>query len=250
MVETSLTGKVALVTGASSGIGEATALALAAQGAKVALAARRVDRLDALVQKIVGGGGEALALSCDVTDEAQVNAAVSAVQEKWGRLDILVSNAGIAVLGPILGADTSEWRRAFNINVLGLMYATHAALPLMKAQGGGHIVTMSSVSGRVVPAGVGVYAATKFAVNAFSEALRQEAIAYKVRVTMIEPGIVTTEIADHITDEETKAVHDAYSASLQCLEAPDIAAAVVYAVTQPAHVSINEILVRPSEQTV
>lgn len=246
----SLQGQVALVTGASSGIGEATALALATEGAKVALAARRVDHLAALAQRITECGGEALALACDVASEAQVNAAVQAVQEKWGRLDVLVNNAGIAVLGPILGADTGEWRRAFEINVLGLMYATHAALPLMKAQGGGHIVNLSSVSGRVVPVGVGVYAATKFAVNAFSESLRQEAIAYKVRVTVIEPGMVTTEIADHIADQETKAIHDAYAASMKALDAPDIAAAVVYAVTQPAHVSINELLVRPSQQSV
>lgn len=245
-----LQGQVALVTGASSGIGEATALALAAEGAKVALAARRVDRLEALVQRITDSGGEALALACDVADEAQVNQAVQAVQEKWGRLDILVNNAGVTVIGPILGADTQEWRRVFDINVLGLMYATHAALPLMKEQGGGHIVNMSSVLGRISQAGTGVYAATKWAVGAFSEALRQEAIAYKVRVTIIEPGMVATEINDHVTDEGTKAMLDAYTSSMKPLEASDIAAAVVYAATQPAHVSINELLVRPSQQSV
>lgn len=246
----SLQGKVALITGASSGIGEATALALAAEGAKVALAARRVDRLQALVQRITDGGGEALALACDVADEAQVNAAVQAVQEKWGRLDMLVNNAGVSVLGPILGADTSEWRRAFDINVLGLMYATHAALPLMKEQGGGHIINMSSLLGRISVVGSGVYAATKWAVGSFSEALRQEAVNYKVRVTIIEPGLTSTEINDHITDEGTKAMLDSYTGSMKTLEASDIAAAVVYAVTQPAHVSINELLVRPSEQAV
>ncbi len=246
----SLQGQVALVTGASSGIGEATALALAAEGAKVALAARRVDRLEALVGRITNGGGEALVLACDVADEAQVNAAVQAVQEKWGRLDILVNNAGVTVLGPVLGADTSEWMRVFDINVLGLMYATHAALPLMKEQGGGHIINMSSVLGRISIMGSGVYAATKWAVGAFSEALRQEAVHYKVRVTTIEPGLVSTEINDHITDADTKAMVASYTDSIKTLDASDIAAAVVYAVTQPAHVSINELLVRPSQQSV
>jgi NADP-dependent 3-hydroxy acid dehydrogenase YdfG len=245
-----LQGQVALVTGASSGIGEATALALVAEGAKVALAARRIERLEALTKRITESGGEALALECNVADEAQVNRAAQAVQEKWGRLDILVNNAGISVLGPILGADTSEWRRAFDINVLGLMYATHAALPLMKDHGGGHIVNMSSLLGRIAQAGTGVYAATKWAVGAFSEALRQEAVSYKVRVTVIEPGLTTTEINDHITDEGTKAMLDSYTGSMRTLDASDIAAAVVYAVTQPPHVSINELLVRPSEQTI
>ncbi len=245
-----LQGQVALVTGASSGIGEATALALAAEGAKVVLAARRVNRLQALTQRITESGGEALALACDVADEAQVNRGVQAVQEKWGRLDVLVNNAGISVLGPILGADTEEWRRIIGVNVLGLMYATHAALPLMKEQGGGHIVNMSSLLGRIAQAGTGVYAATKWAVGGFSEALRQEAVHYKVRVTVIEPGLTTTEINDHITEDATKAMLDSYTSSLRTLDAPDIAAAVVYAVTQPAHVSINELLVRPSQQSV
>ncbi len=245
-----LQGQVALVTGASSGIGEATALALAAEGAKVALAARRVDRLEGLARRIAESGGEALALACDVADAEQVGRTVQAVQEKWGRLDILVNNAGISVLGPILGADTEEWRRVFDINVLGLMYATHAALPLMKEQGGGHVINMSSLLGRIAVAGSGVYAATKWAVGAFSEALRQEAVAYKVRVTIIEPGLTDTEINDHITDEGTKAMLDSYTGSMQTLDASDIAAAIVYVVTQPVHVSINEILVRPSEQSV
>ncbi len=245
-----LAGTVALVTGASSGIGEATALALAASGAKVALAARRTDRLDAVVKQIEEAGGEALALACDVTDEAQVNRTVQAVKEKWGRLDVLVNNAGIALLGPVLGADTSEWRRAFDINVLGLMYATHAALPLMKAQGRGHIINMSSVSGRVSFPGLSVYCATKWAVNGFSESLRQEVAADNIRVTLIEPGLVTTEINDRVTDEATKAMLDSYSGSMRVLDASDIAAAVVYAVSQPDHVSINEMLVRPTAQTM
>ena len=250
MDNNTLSGTVALVTGASSGIGEATALALAASGAKVALAARRTDRLDAVVKQIEAAGGEALALVCDVTDEAQVNRTVQAVKEKWGRLDVLVNNAGIAVHGPVLGADTEEWRRAFDINVLGLMYATHAALPLMKEQSSGHIVNMSSVSGRIALPELSIYCATKWAVNGFSESLRQECIGYGLRVTIIEPGLTTTEINDRVTDEETKAKHDAYTESVRVLDASDIAAAVVYAVSQPAHVSINELLVRPSRQIV
>ncbi len=245
-----LAGTVALVTGASSGIGEATALALAASGAKVALAARRTDRLDAVVKQITESGGEAVALVCDVTDEAQINQTVQAVQEKWGRLDVLVNNAGIAVHGPVLGADTSEWRRAFDINVLGLMYATHAALPLMKEQGRGHIVNISSVSGRIALPELSIYCATKWAVNGFSESLRQESVDYNVRVTVIEPGLTTTEINDRVTDEETKAKRAAYTESVRALDASDIAAAVVYAVSQPDHVSINELLVRPSRQLV
>ncbi len=243
-----LTGTVALVTGASSGIGEATALALAAQGAKVALAARRTDRLDSVVKQIEDAGGEAVALTCDVTDEAQVAQTVQAVKEKWGRLDVLVNNAGIALLGPVLGADTAEWRKAFDINVLGLMYATHAALPLMKEQGSGHIINMSSLLGRISLAGNAIYGATKWAVGAFSEALRQECVGYGVRVTIVEPGLVTTEINDRVTDEATKAMLEAYTGSLRMLDASDIAAAVVYAVMQPAHVSVNELLIRPSGQ--
>lgn len=245
-----LQGQVALITGASSGIGEATALALAAEGAKVALAARRVERLDALVQKIVESGGEALALACDVADEAQVRQAVQAVQEKWGRLDILVNNAGVTVIGPIVGADTEEWRKAINVNVLGLMYATHAALPVMKEQGNGHIINMSSLLSRIAPVGTSVYSATKWAVNGFSEALRQEAVGYKVRVTVIEPGGVTTEINNHIPDEATRVGMETVYNSMRVLDATDVAAAVLYAVTQPAHVSINELLVRPSEQSM
>ncbi len=243
-----LQGQVALVTGASSGIGEATALALAAEGAKVALAARRVDRLETLVRRITEGGGEALALACDVADEAQVNQAVQAVQEKWGRLDMLVNNAGISIIGPILGGSTDSWRQLFNVNVLGLMYATHAALPLMNVQGGGHIINISSVVGRKTAAGLGVYSATKYAVNGFSESLRQEGIGYKVRVTVIEPGQVDSEMPDTMKRDPAQAAILAQFGSLPAVTPADVAAAVLYAVTQPAHVSVNELMVRSSEQ--
>ncbi len=243
-----LQGKVALITGASSGIGEATALALAAQGAKVALAARRVERLEALMQRITESGGEALPLACDVADANQIRLAVQAVQDQWGRLDVLVNSAGIAVLGPILGADTNEWQRVVSVNVLGLMYATHAVLPLMKALGGGHIINISSTAGRVAPSGMSVYCASKWAVNGFSESLRQEALAYKVRVTLIEPGLVATEFSDHIAHTPAREATAARFASLRALDASDIAAAVVYALTQPPHVNVYELLLRPTEQ--
>ncbi|MBV9707434.1 MAG: SDR family NAD(P)-dependent oxidoreductase, partial [Chloroflexi bacterium] len=192
-----LHGKVALVTGASSGIGEATALALAAEGAYVALAARRAERLEALVKQIEEKGGQTIAIIADVADEKQVQAMVQTANAKWGHLDILVNNAGLMLLGSIEGANTEDWRRMVNLNVLGLMYATHAVLPIMKAQNGGHIVNISSVAGRTARAGFGVYNATKWGVGAFSEALRQEVHAHHIRVTIIEPGVVETELVEH-----------------------------------------------------
>lgn len=243
-----LQGKVALVTGASSGIGEATALALAAEGASVALAARRVERLETLAQRITAAGGTALPLACDVAEEEQVQRAVQDIQDKWGRLDILVNNAGLSVIGPILGGDTDAWRRLVNVNVLGLMYATRAVLPLMKEQGGGHIINLSSVAGRTTTAGLGVYSATKWAVGGFSESLRQEAVAYKVRVTVIEPGQTASEMVDIMKSDPAQAAILAQFGPLPALESADVAAAVLYAVMQPDHVSVNELLVRPSEQ--
>jgi NADP-dependent 3-hydroxy acid dehydrogenase YdfG len=183
-----LTGKVAIVTGASSGIGEATAIALAAEGAMVAIAARRSDRLSDLAKRITEAGGQVLSITADVSDEDQVNVMVQKTQAEFGRVDILVNNAGVMLLGMIDGANTEDWRRMINLNVLGLMYATHKVLPLMKAQGEGHIVNISSVAGRVANAGSGVYNASKWAVGAFSEALRKEVYQNNIRVTIIEPG--------------------------------------------------------------
>ena len=244
----SLKQKVAIVTGASSGIGEATAIALAAAGAKVAIAARRSERLETLTQRIQQNGGEALPITADVANEAQVQDMVSATKDKWGRVDILVNNAGVMLLGPISEANTEDWRRMFDVNVLGLMYATHAILPLMKAQGEGHIVNISSVAGRVANAGTGVYNATKWAVGAFSESLRKEVHKDKIRVTIIEPGLVATELPQHITNPEAKERAKAFYESVRSLDSEDIAAAIVYAVTQPPHVNVNEILIRPTEQ--
>lgn len=243
-----LDGKVALVTGASSGIGEATAFALSGEGAKVAIAARREERLKQLADKIENQGGEALVIPTDATDEGQTRDMVRQTKEHFGRLDILVNNAGIMLTGGIDGANTDDWRRMVDINMLGLMYATHAALPIMKEQGSGHIVNMSSVAGRVAMANFGVYNATKFGVGAFSEALRQEVLDHKIRVTAIEPGVVDTELPEHITDREAKQQTKSFYQSMVPLESEDIAAAIIYAVTQSDRVNVNEILIRPTEQ--
>src|SRR5216683_698067 len=192
-----LSGQVVAVTGASSGIGEATALACARAGAAVALAARRADRIDALAARITEDGGRAIAVPTDVGDEGQAREFVQRAQAELGRLDVLVNNAGVMLLGPIENAPTEEWRRMIHANLFGVLYCTHAALPLMREQGSGHIINISSVAGRVATAGAGVYNLTKFGVGAFSEALRQEAVPMGVRVTLVEPGAVATELAGH-----------------------------------------------------
>lgn len=241
----SLDGKVALVSGASSGIGEATALALAGEGARVGLAARRVDRLESLARKL---GDAAMVLECDVSDAGACRAAVARVRDDLGGLDVVVNNAGVMLLGPILDADLADWRQMVEVNLLGLMYLTHAALPGLVAQGSGDIVNVSSVAGRVARAGAGVYNATKFGVGAFSESLRQEVTGRGVRVTLVEPGAVATELTSHITHDQTKDAIEQWVSSMRPLQSEDIAAAVLYAVTQPAHVSVNELTVRPTDQ--
>jgi len=243
-----LAGKVALVTGASSGIGEATAVALAEAGAAVAIGARRKDRLDALAARLSDGGTAVLQLELDVTDEQACADAVGRTREELGGLDVLVNNAGVMLLGTIVGAGTEDWRRMINTNVLGVMYMTHAAIEGMVEQGSGDIVNMSSVAGRVARKGAGVYNASKWAVNAFSESLRQEVTGRGVRVSLVEPGAVTTELTDHITQPEAKAAAETMYTSMQALQADDIARAVVYVVTQPPHVAINEVLIRPTDQ--
>lgn len=245
---TDLTGSVALISGASSGIGEATAVALARAGASVAIAARRTDRLQALAEKLRADGAKVLALELDVTDEAACNAAVSRVTDELGPVDILINNAGLMLLGPIVDADTEDWRRMISTNVLGLMYLTHAVVPSMVKRGRGDIVNISSVAGRTARAGAGVYNASKWAVNAFSESLRQEVTARGVRVSLVEPGAVATELTEHITHAETKRGTQEMVASMRALQSEDIAGAVLYVVRQPPHVSVNEVLVRPTDQ--
>src|SRR3954466_2553390 len=192
-----LEGKAVAITGASSGIGEATALMYAERGAAVALTARRADRIDALAGRIEDDGGRAVALPTDVGDERQARAFIEHAYEHLGRLDILVNNAGLMLLGAVEGADTEQWRQMVHVNILGVLYCTHAALPLMREQGGGHIVNISSVAGRRARLGSAVYNFTKFGVTGFSEALRLEALHAGIRVTVIEPGFVATELQAH-----------------------------------------------------
>ncbi len=248
MSDGALDGRVALVTGASSGIGEATARALAAAGAAVAIGARRADRLKELATGIEGAGGTVLTLDLDVTDEESTAQAVRRTVDELGRLDIVVNAAGLMLLGPIVDADTEDWRRMISTNVLGLMYLTHEAIPHLVAQGSGDVVNISSVAGRTAKAGSGVYNASKWAVNAFSESLRQEVTAKGVRITLIEPGAVDTELNDQITDESARTTSQHAYDAMRTLHATDIANAILYVVTQPDHVAINEILVRPTDQ--
>src|SRR3954449_1169602 len=243
-----LADKVALVTGASSGIGAATALALAEAGAAVAIGARRKDRLTDLAARLRDGGARVLELDLDVTQEVACTEAVARTRSELGGLDVLVNNAGVMLLGTIVGADTEDWRRMIQTNVLGVMYMTHAAIEGMVAQGSGDIVNMSSVAGRQARKGAGVYNASKWAVNAFSESLRQEVTGRGVRVGLVEPGAVATELTDHITQPDAKAASQEMARTMTRLQAEDIARAVLYLVTQPPYVAVNEVLVRPTDQ--
>jgi len=248
-----LAGTVALVTGASSGIGEATAQALAAQGATVALVARRRDRLEALKARIEGGGGRALVLEADVVDRAQAEGAVATTVQELGRLDTVINNAGVMLLGPIVDAPVEEWDRMVTLNVQGLMYVTHAALPhlLQAAEDNprrvADLVNISSVAGRVPRNGSGVYNASKHAVGAFSESLRQEVTKRHVRVSLIEPGAVATELASHNRPEVMQGLAARFG-EMERMEAVDIAETVAFVVTRPRRVAVNEVLIRPTEQ--
>ncbi len=242
-----LEGRSALITGASSGIGEATALATAREGAAVALGARRKDRLDEIAGRL---DGEAVAIVADIADEAQANDLVAKARDELGGLDGLVNNAGVMLLGLVQGADTDEWRQMVNVNLLGLLYCTHAAVPVMRDGGGGDVVNVSSVAGRQANMGSAVYNLTKWGVTAFSEALRQEGAHIGVRVTCVEPGFVDTELQGHNKNPMVlEQIEKMREQTGKVLEGADIANAIVYALAQPKHVSINEVLVRPSGQT-
>ena len=243
-----LDGKVAVITGASSGIGEATAEALAAEGASVVIAARRRDRLEDLVERISGDGGKAVAVECDITEEEQAHGLIRQAKDEFGRVDILVNNAGVMQLSEVEKGLSDEWRTMFEVNVLGLLYVTDAAIETMKEQGSGHLVNISSLASRGTRPALGVYSGTKMAVNGISEALRQELLEDNIRVTMVEPGAVETELPEHITDEEARQGLNTMLEQLEPLKAEDIAIAITYVVTQPQRVSINEILIRPSQQ--
>ena len=247
MASNALDGEVALVTGASSGIGEATAVALADAGASVALAARREGELETLADRIEADGGEALVVPTDVTDETQVEAMVETTVSELGGLDVLVNNAGVMLLEAVEDADTDDWRQMVEVNLLGLMNATKTALPALR-DGTGHVVNISSVAGRQASSTASGYNATKFGVNGFTEAFRQEVADDGVRTTIVEPGLVDTELADHIPDEEIQAQTEEWVNSLEPLTGEDIARAIRFAVSQPQHVSLNELLIRPTQQ--
>jgi NADP-dependent 3-hydroxy acid dehydrogenase YdfG len=247
-----LQGRKALLTGGTSGIGAATADALVRAGVDVAVTGRRTDRLQSLVNDLtVLGGGRPVAFELDVTDERSVRDVVEDAAAALGGLDLLVNNAGVMLVGPFNASDSAQWQRMLSTNVLGTVAVTHAALPhLQAADRVADVVNMSSVAGRVAYAGSAVYNATKFAVNGFSEALRQELTGTGVRVTVIEPGMVATELTSHVTDPAGKAQVDAYYASMPILQAEDVADAVVYAVSRPPHGAVAEILFRPTGQQV
>jgi NADP-dependent 3-hydroxy acid dehydrogenase YdfG len=251
MMSKRLGGTVALVTGASSGIGAATARALAEEGAAVGLLARRRDRLTELAQQI---GGTTAVLEADITDEAQARAAVEQVVSELGRLDIVVNNAGLMLTGPVMAAPDGEWQRMIDVNLNGVLHVTRAALPhLVRAatdapRGVADLVNIRSTAGRVARAGTAVYNLTKFGVNAFSEALRQEVGPQRVRVGVVEPGTVDTELSSHLREEIRERVHQQLGA-MELLRPEDIADAVCFMVTRDRRVAVNELLVRAAEQT-
>ena len=246
MLTRKLSGKVALVTGASSGIGEATALALAAEGARVAIAARRVERLNDLAERIGKCGTEALPIEADVTDEAQASGMVARVLKDFGRLDMLLNVAGVGVAAPFQNTTSAEYRQMVDVNILGLLYAINAALPVMKQQGEGHIVVVSSGTGRYIHPSV-VYSGTKHAASAMAESLRREIGKDHIRVTSIEPGAVKTEFVSHMRADVRKLVEDRLG-DMEQLESEDIAAAILYAVTQPRRVNVNILTLYPTQQ--
>ncbi|WP_130620199.1 SDR family NAD(P)-dependent oxidoreductase [Dyella amyloliquefaciens] len=243
-----LEGRVALVTGASSGIGEATALALAEAGAKVAIAARRRERLEVLAAQLEKLGAAPTILVADLASEVEAQRIVKEAEAHYGRLDILVNNAGVMYLEPVEDADLGRWRHMLELNVLSLIASTQAALPGMRARRDGHVVNISSTAGRVANPNAAAYSATKFGVVAFSEALRREVYQHNIRVTVIEPGVVETELRDHIGHAEVKANLNAWADSMRQLQGRDVADAIVFCVSRPSHVNINEVLMRPTDQ--
>jgi NADP-dependent 3-hydroxy acid dehydrogenase YdfG len=237
------TTKTVAVTGASSGIGEATARRLAADGHRVLLGARRTDRLERLVEEITEEGGTAAFRELDVTDVASMRAFINAALGEYGRIDALVNNAGLMPLSPLEALKTDEWDRMIDVNVRGVLHGIAAALPAMRAQGGGHFVNIASVGAYEVSPTAAVYCATKFAVRAISEGLRQES-AGDIRVTLVSPGVTESELADTISDPEAREAMKSYRAV--ALPASAIAEAIAYAISQPSQVDVNEIVVRPA----
>ena len=248
-----LQGTAALVTGASSGIGAATAAALAGEGAAVSLVARRRERLEALAESMRVGGGAAEVIEADVTSRPEAEAAVAKTVERFGRLDIVINNAGVMLLGPVVDAPIEEWERMVDLNLKGLLYVSHAAIPHLLSAADGEprrvadLVNISSVAGRVARSGSGVYNATKWGVNAFSESLRQELTGRHVRVGLIEPGAVETELAGHNRPEVQESIQARFG-HVELMKPEDISRAILFMVAQPRHAAINEILLRPTDQ--
>jgi NADP-dependent 3-hydroxy acid dehydrogenase YdfG len=247
MTAQALSGRIVVITGASSGIGAATAQAVAQAGGAVALLARRTDRIEALAATLTDAGARALAVPADVTVPASLHEAARRVADELGRVDALVNNAGQMLLSPFADGKTDEWRRMIEINVAGALWATDAFLPALR-DGGGDVVTVSSVAGRKARPTTSVYSGTKWALGGWSEGLRQELAADHVRVTLIEPGAVRTELAEHISDPAIRAQTVAGYDEMDALHPQDVAGAIVYALSQPPRVSINEILLRPTLQ--
>ena len=240
-------GKVVVITGASSGLGEATARLLHAQGARVALGARRVERIKSLADELRGRGGEALALPTDVTHPEQVKKLVDAAAQAYGRIDVMLNNAGLMPHSLLERLKIEDWNRTIDVNIKGVLYGIAAALPYMKQQKSGHIINVSSVAGHKVGVGNAVYAATKHAVRVLSEGLRQEVKPYNIRTTVISPGAVATELPDSITEPDVaENIHKFYEAF--AIPADSFARAVAFAMSQPEEVDVNEILFRPTRQ--
>ena len=244
--------KVAIITGASSGIGNATSLALSKAGIRIAVGARRTERLQELQKKIINDKnndrGEIFIQKLDVTSKSDCDSFVDAAVRKWGKVDILINNAGLMPLSYFKNRKVEEWEQMIDVNIKGVLYCTSAVIPYMLDKKSGHIVNISSVAGRIVFAGGSVYCATKHAITAFSEGLRKElSPEYKIRVTCIEPGAVSTELLETITDE-SMAGHIQATKNMETLQSEDIANAVLYAIQAPNHVNVNEILIRPTEQ--
>ena len=240
-------GKVVVITGASSGLGEATARLLSAQGATVVLGARRIDRLKSLSDELTAKGGKALAKTTDVTNRDEVKALVDAAVETYGRIDVMINNAGLMPQAPLERLKIGEWDRMIDVNIKGVLYGIAAALPYMKQQKAGHIINVSSVAGHKVGPGFAVYAATKHAVRALSEGLRQEVKPYNIRTTVISPGAVATELPNSVSEPDVaERLHKFYNET--AIPAASFARAVAFAISQPEDVDINEILFRPTRQ--
>ena len=240
-------GKVVVITGASSGMGEAAARHLSAQGASVVLGARRIERLEALACEITAAGGNALAVETDVTDRCQMQRLVDAAVQTYGRIDVLINNAGIMPLSPLERLKVDEWDSMIDVNLKGVLYGIAAAIPHMREQKSGHIINLSSVAGHKLFGGSAVYSATKFGVRALSEGLRQEVTPYNIRTTIISPGAVKTELLDHISETDVQKANQDYVGQVG-VAADSFARVVAFAISQPEDVDINEILFRPTSQ--